>query len=547
LQFIFLVFYFIFEVIMSSPNDTPTERAGSGTTAAVGNAANLVGKIKRRKRGKQRIMNPNSGFNLAGRVDRLKESGIKQIWRESVGLHDSSIDNDLYWQFKVITNRGEWVRFFPDSVTVQTYGNYNNPADTRVAGGVTEPTAMKHSLRAQERHPFMFVDPTTMGTCFVKEVEVIINGSRVPTNSLNQHLLQYSRMCGIFAEKPRPFFATTADITMEGVTRANMKFAMRQATLPFDYGTAFNSRNGSRIPVYLDGKFPFDFKNRTLETIDREPEPTLYLPPSSEIIIKVILFKDKIEGIFHDNTSSMTDYLAAAARTRPTGELALTFQSVRCEFEKVILTEAEHISAMAQFVKGNPAIYDYDIPRSQFQAILNNQSFTVNHFHIPAKCRLLYILFLPSWATFVMETTHKPLSGFSKFPHHCTRMNISFAGEKHVLTESFEKFGDYDETHQLSKKTLYDYYKERRIATRTTFDDFFPRTAAVESLIQAFVIDTKHWMSERTEQLTIEAQFDETLSPTQRQILVFSVHPTGRAIFKYHGEKLGWESKFEEL
>jgi hypothetical protein len=457
------------------------------------------------------------------------------------------VANDLFWQFKVVTNKTEWVRFFSDSITVQTFGNYDNPAATRAEGGATVETAMKHSLRAQENLPFMFVDPTTMGTCFVKDVEVTLNGVRVPSNSYNQHLLQYSRACGIFNDKPRPFFASTNDITMAGVTRDNMKYALRQATLPFDYGTAFNSRNGSRISVYLDGKFPFDFKNRPLETLDREQEPSSYLPPDSEIIIKVILFKDKIEGIFHNNTTVMNTYLGVAAAQRPTGNLALTFQSVRCEFEKVTLIETEHLKALEQFHKGYEAIYDFDIPRSQFQAIHNGQSFTVNHFLIPAKCRLLYIMYLPSWATFVMENTQKPLSGFSKFPIHCTRMHIAFAGEKHLLTESFEQFGDYDETHQLSKKTLFDYYKERRILPRSTFDDLFPRAAGKESLMQIFVLDTNHWMSERTETLTIEAQFNENLSPAQRQILVMSVHPTGRAILKYNGFKYGWETKFEEL
>jgi hypothetical protein len=126
-------------------------------------------------------------------------------------------------------------------------------------------------------------------------------------------------------------------------------------------------------------------------------------------------------------------------------------------------------------------------------------------------------------------------------------MHMSFAGERHLLIESFEAFGDYDESHQLSKKTLFDYYKERKLSPRMTFDDFFPRARGVESLVQAFVIDTKHWMSEKTEQLTLEAQFDQTLSPTQRQILVMSVHPTGRAIFKYKGYKLGWDCQFDEL
>jgi len=514
---------------------TTTKQSGGGKKHTRGK------KVKRLQRSlaSSAGLQPTQGFNLAGRPNYLKDAIVKRAFRESTGLFDSTTANEMYWQFRVTTNSSEWVRFFPDSVTVQVFGQYNNPARD-AASANAQTAAVKHSLRARDALPFMFLDPSVMGTSFVRDVEVIINGVRVPTNVYNNHLIQYARMCSIFSNKPRPHFRTTADLNQ--VNRDQTPHNMRQAMLAFDHET-WNATIGSRIPVYLDGKFPFDFKNRTLETIDRQAEPTLYFPPESDIFIRVHLYKDKIEGIFHDHCNTHAGYFDANNKERPTGDLAITFQSVLLEYEKSILYESEHIKAMEQFAKGALAQYQYDIPRSQFQTILGGQSFTENIFQIPPLCRLLYILFLPSHATYVMEQTHKPLSGWSRFPANCTRLQLNFANEGNLITESFERFGDYDEAHQLSKKTYYDYLRERDIL-QASFDHLFPRQPGVYSLIQTFVVDTKNRMSQKTEMLKVQMEFTNEVSPNQRNILIMSVHPTGFATCRHRGAKEGWEWNF---
>jgi len=487
---------------------------------------------------------PLPGFDLSARPAFVTESGVKQTLRKNTGLFDSTTANDQYWQFKIATDKSEWVRFFPDSITAQVYGNYDRPAGAAGSGVAGEAAATKWTLRARSRWPSMWIDPSCMATCFVKSVDVVLNGVRVPTNAFNSHLLQYTRMSRIFCDKPGPYLPTNTSINIPA-DRANMSRAMRMATLAFDYET-WNAVNGSRIPVFLDGVFPFDFRNNTLKTIEKEVDRQYYIPPESELIIRVNLWKDKVEGIWHDNCNTLAHYTDAAARTRPTGHLSLTFQNVLCEYETVILTETEHIKAMSDFARGAYASYQYDIPRSQFQSLPAGQTFTENNFQIAPMCQLLYILFLQSEAVMVMETSHKPISGFSKFPINNTRMEISMSGNQ-LITDSLDHFGMYDEIHQLSKKTFYDYMRERRIYPGS-FEEVFPRQADIESINQCLPIDTKHLMSERTSNLRIRMQFAGgagRASPAGQHILVMSVHPSGRASCHYKGGKYGWEWKFQ--
>ena len=74
---------------------------------------------------------------------------------------------------------------------------------------------------------------------------------------------------------------------------------MTNATKAFHYRT-WNNTRGVRVPIFLDGIFPFDFRNKTITSIDHESDSqTLYFPPETQFEIRVHLFKDKIESIFH--------------------------------------------------------------------------------------------------------------------------------------------------------------------------------------------------------------------------------------------------------
>ena len=487
----------------------------------------------------------------------------KDLFRETTGQFDSTLQNEFYWQFRITTGKDEWVRFFEDSVTIQVFGNYTNPRtdaqraqariDQGLAAGAPLPpewTDAKWTLRAVTQQPAMFLDPSVMGTSFVKSVDVTINGVRVPTNTYNTHLIQYTRCNNIYHANPRPFFATDQDITYPTVAnhRVTIKKAMREATRAFDHGPTHNAVHGSRIPVLLSGVFPFNLFNKTLHTVDKTEKPSLYFPPESEIIIRLNLFKDKIEGIWHngDNCADMTGYFGDGNAERPTGELSLAFQSVLCEYEKVILADDEHKRRMEEYSSGKKAIFQYDVPRSQMQALAANSTYVENSFQIQPKCRLVYILFLPSHAAMVMETRRKPLSAWSRFPLNQTNMQISFGdGNKNLITERFERLGDRDESFQPSKKMLYDYYRERKWL-KAGFDELFPGLTNVHSLIQTIVADVSHCMSLRTQNMRIRQEFTQVASPGDQQILVLSVHQTGEGRCTWMGGKQGWSWEFVE-
>lgn len=483
---------------------------------------------------------PLKGFNLAGRPEQLAQSAIKYIAREAVGMYDCTLTNEQNWQFKVTTNKNEWVRFFTDSITVQLYGQYDNP--TRVAGHAEpETAALRHSLQAQQKAPYMFLDPTTMGTAFVKSVKVILNGVEVPTNGFNQHLLQYVRVSNIARKKPRLHFARQQDMVY-GVVGTPMSEALQEATIPFDY-SGWNATNGTRIPVYLDGIFPFNLDNQSIQTLDGLKADNLYIPPESTIDIVVTLQPSKTECMFHDGCNDLDRYYDAAPAGRPSGNLAFTFQDVRCEFEKVVLTDKAHIETMDQFIKGMPAFYPYDIVRDHYQMLDANASYTENNFKIPAMCRFLYILFQPIYAMQSMPVTNKPLSGYSRFPEHQSKMNISFAGDDGIICKYFEKFGFQDEPHHLTKKMFYNYHNERGLMS-DKYDDIFTRNKTNYSVNQFIAYDCRHLMSERSETLRIRMEFSTNPSPTGQGILVFTVHPTGQGQGYWIGGSTGWNNAF---
>ena len=492
---------------------------------------------------------PLPGFNLAGRPASLKKAdngGIKRTERKSVmPSRSNDINTEPEWTFIIKSNRQEWIRFFPNSISCQLYGTRTNPgyiandADPVIA-------AQKHALLAHDGAPNMYLDPVIMGSGFIKSVRVQINGVPVPsTQYIDPYFLHYVRCARLYNKNAKHFFATNTDITFAAGRNA-ISETMRQATLPFDYIT-YNSTHGRRIPIYMDGVFPFDFKNKTLESLDGKPEPTLYLPPESTIIVTLVLHKDKIESIFHNATADLAIYYNNENAERPAHDLALTFQNVLLEYESAELTAAEHVKAMNQYQKQEGVgIYDYDIPRGQHQSLLAAQSYTENNFQILPQCRLVYVLFLPSWATFVMDVKRKPLSGFSRFPINCTDMNISFAGEPNLITSNLERLGYCNETHQISKKMLFEYYKENKFFSGT-FEQLFPPADDVYSIVQGLVLDLGHLESQKTEVLTLKMRFGTERSKEDVQIVCLSVHTNGRAICRSAGAQYEWDWKFNQL
>ena len=101
------------------------------------------------------------GFNLAGRPESLKnkDGGVKRNEMKTVGpYHTGNVNTESYWHFVVRSNKNEWIRFNPDSISVLVYGTHDNP---RHAAGSADPklAAAKVALQAGIGSPLMFWIP----------------------------------------------------------------------------------------------------------------------------------------------------------------------------------------------------------------------------------------------------------------------------------------------------------------------------------------------------------------------------------------------------
>lgn len=476
-------------------------------------------------------------FNLAGRPDRLlHDSGLKELKVVAFQTYRSTnLTTEPIIHFVVRSPKTHFMRFRSDCISLVLYGVYDNPAPVNPAAAADLPAAhARHALRARQGLPAIYIDPSVQGTGFIKKIEVSIDNVKVPTNdALNDLHLQYVRCCRIFNEKPGPHFSKTSDINW-----ANVSDALRAATRAFDYDT-FNNAHGIRIPIFLDGIFPFGFKNRTLESIERSRQPNLYLPPDTEIDIKLHMNRTKMEAIFHANVD-MINYFEANNINPPPGNLAFTFQDCSLEVEFAELAPAAHTLAMSQFFnsKGR-AIYKYDIPRGQQQALVAGQSVCKNVFQIMPFARLCYIMFLPSHASILMEARNKPLSGFSTFPPHCSHIEVKFC-QQVILCERFDRFGMRGETEHIGMKILYQYYRRNHM-TSDSFDQFFPKSANERPLNQILCFDLKNQMSQLNEYLELTCTFAAGHnSPGNIQIVVLTVHPNGQVVCESGSQNYNW-------
>ena len=485
---------------------------------------------------------PLPGFNLAGRPDYLKnkDGGLKKNQVKTSGpYHTGNINTESYWHFVIRSNKNEWIRFNPDSISVLLYGSYNNPSrDPSNVSAVR--SAEKHALMAGTGKPFMFLDPSVMGTGFVYRCDVSINNVPVPTNSfVGNLLLQYVRCSRVYNHQAKNFLAVSSDVA-SSATRAGLNQVMKKAVAPFDYFQELSDK-GARVPVYLDGVFPFSRKNSTSESIDRQKEQNLYFPPDTTVEIKLHVYRSKTEAIFHHQLT-LDDYFSTtlAAATPPNADITLTFQDVILEYEAVELKASEHVKAMKQYLAGGMGTYNYDIVRGQHQTLESGQSSTQTVFQISEYARIIYVLYIPDWATFPMESTKKPLSALTRFPLNATSISIGFAGEQNLITDRFENFGVMESNHEISKKIYYNYLKRNRMIN-CTYEQLFPRERGIYSLIQGFVLDVQDSMSDKIELLTIQHEFATTsTSPAKQQVVCLSVHPNGKATCRSGHTQYEW-------
>jgi len=467
--------------------------------------------------------------NLAGRVDRYIRDllGVKRREiKTAKPYHQVNFTTEPTITFEIRSNKNEFIRFNPDSLSLVYYANYLNQA-RNPAGPTEEARAERHSLRARNALPNMFMDPCVMGTGFFHKVEVLVDNVPCTTNSdLNSLMLHYTRCSRIFCENPpTPYFATDADFSVENIGAA-MKLGME----PFS-ANAWNSTEGYRMPVHLDGFFPFDLKNRTLESIDRRQEPNLYFPPDTCISIKLHAHRTKMESIFHPEIAvDMNQYWDRALNVANYDALGLrfTFLDALMSYESVQLHPAHHVDLMQAYRAGGLAQYDYDRVCGQYCPLMADLAITENRFQIDPFARLIYVLFLPDYATFTIDALRRPLSGLTRFPAGNTGMTVSFASEENLIHERLENFGVRGRRVEASKHIYWQKLKDTRI-TNATFEQLFPKHANEYSVIQALVMDLRNNSSRKVESLVLRMEFaGAARSPANQQIVVLSVHPTGQ-------------------
>ena len=470
--------------------------------------------------------------NIAGSPDLLlrSEMGVKSMVTKTANCENpGSLNTESYIHFIVKSHKSEFIHFREDSVSLVIFCTYNNP--NKLAAGTDEQKATVHALRARDGLPNIWLDPTIMATGMVQRCEVSVNNVPAPTNgAVHQYLPQYVRCNRIYRKNAEVRITREGqvDLTKHGEA---MREPMRSATSPFDYAK-WNATHGTRVPIYLDGMFPFSFKNGSLQSIDNVKEKNYYFPPDTEIDIKLHLTRSRSESFFHPDLQTMDAYFDGTQQIGLTDRgMKFTIQSAVLEYDSVELHPNNHIETMNLFTRGYDAEYFFDIPRGLNQALAPNVSYTENNFQIMPYARLVYILFLPDWASNIMEATKRPISGFSRFPAKTSSIKIysSSAGPNPLITSNFERFGFAGERHQISKKIFYDYLVQKRL-TSDKFSDFFPRSSTESSYVQAFVIDLRNSVSAKNETLTVRCEFaGGDLSPKNTQIVVLSVHPNGRA------------------
>ena len=445
-------------------------------------------------------------------------------------IHLSNINTDHAWTFSMKTRADEFVRFYPESLSVVLYGTYPNPAINNGAALGTEERAANHALRAKQSLPNLFLVPTVMGTGFVSRVEVLINGVKVGTNdSIGSGLQHYVSHSRTFVRDPLTHTIDT-NVELDGARADQKKPAMLTAQKPFDYNT-WNAVEGTRIPVYLNGIFPFDSKNATKASSELAEAEALYFPPDTEFTIKIFLNTSKGQSIFDLGQLRMADYFADPANPNASNYV-LQFQDAELSYQSITLKHAEHLSAIAKLSK-EKLEYHYDIPRFQYQTMQAGTSYTENRFQILPKAGIVYIRVLKTWQLQFMPAQRKPLSPFSRFPAHCTEMKAEFAGSPICLQEMLN-FGQIPVTSQ--NITIYNYYRymKERGYYSGEFDQLFPPTLDTTSYVQVLVGDLSPLSSSsKSEHLTISCRFTgANNSPTETFITVLTVHANGLATCK---------------
>ena len=375
-----------------------------------------------------------------------------------------------------------------------------------------------------------------MGTSFFHRVDCSIDNVPVTSNDCpNNLLLQSVRCAEVFNTRTRPHFTRTSTIKWDAVTNQAQSNALQLGCSAFDHGN-WNSRHGTRIPVILRGVFPFDCRNATLVSIDNLEEPNYYFPPDTTFDFRFHFWRTKFEAVFNPSIAASLNSmfnLDDAVASYTASNIRLSLQEVALQYDCVQLHPSSHSQTIERYRNGGVAMYKYDVIRGQHVQLTAKQSYSEANFSISPFARLVYIMFLSDSSTFPIESSRRPLSGWSTFPRSCSKMSVGFAGDPYILTPTFDRFGFNGEQYQLSKRLLYQYYTDNRMTT-DSFEDFFPAKADDYSINQVLLFDLRNLMSDKTEQLTVRCEFGAgTAAPEKIQVAAITVHPTGMITCKH--------------
>lgn len=490
--------------------------------------------------------------NLAGRPVTLEltAKGVRSTEVKTIRpLNVSSLDTTQVVHFHLVTNKFEFIELTRDAISMTLFGTCANERKPEVETSETTPEEKAEiwALRAINDKPLLAFDPSVLATSFVQRVEVLINNQPVATNStLDRFLLHYTRMSNIFTAKPpNSFLMNTNDCKLEKNAPIRPKI-FQAGQKPFDYGS-FDATQGKTVPIYLNGIFPFDMRNSSLQTIDQHAEPRHCLPPETTIDVKLHLWPQKTEALIATNHLNQQYFIKGDGSDLPL-QLKLSFQDMHLKYISHQLMPTQYLEVMSSFNKGGAYVYNYHVGRVQYQTIDPDRSITDNFFQLSPQCRLVYLMCLPTWALSPSSSEKKPISGFSQFPPDATSIRVSFGSEPYLLTENFENFGVKSTNHNEPSKYIYfDYLKNLGFMHDRSFEEMFPFILTEAPLTQVFVFDLADKMSEKTELLSIKCHYNKPnkLSPKDFAFLLISVHPNGKATCrKISNSQLSWDWEF---
>lgn len=457
---------------------------------------------------------------IAGKNSVFKAGKTKRVIKKFIGVyHPGNLNTDSHWTFVLASSRNQWIRVWPESITAHVYGTIMvAPA----GGGAAVPQA----LLARSGRPRMWMDPSSLGAGFIKSVQVLINNAPVYTHNFNNHFMHYCRMSRILCNKPGKYLELSTDVDFAG-QRATRSAVMIAATQPFDYELETRT-TGTRVPIYMHGVWPFEATNKTIDCIDKKKEEPVFLPPGTTLEIKLIPYDGHMASIHLSNMAAFEEYFTADVADPPDPRPNLTFRDLILEYEVSQLLEEDHVKVMQSLQNPENMIpYNYDVVRTQHQSIVREQAYTENSFVIAPYSRFVYVLFVISHAAFPMEGIRKPISGFSRFINHCTKLSVTFGQDSDLEINDLINFGVPGTDHDVSKRQFYKYLRDRNLLPG--FDKLFPRAAGVFSVNQILPLDLKAFLSPSSSTLKIMMEFGGgNNSPANHSIIVMSVHPTGR-------------------